>query len=232
MTRLTHLARRAAALALLLSASASAQAHALPVLAHAAIIGGAPAPGGTLPSLAEIFDLRGRELGQCSGTVIAPSLVLTAGHCVVNMRTGVPRRASGFKVLTFDGAPASGEQQASTVSSVIVYEGFRRRVDDGDAALLVLSAPVSVPPIRLAAGSDHSELAAGTTATIAGWGKTQDRQLRLTEGLRSADTVVQAPRWCERNAPPFFLRGEICAIDPPSYVTGACNGDSGGPLLI
>ena len=48
--------------------------------AHAAVIGGQPAAPGTFPWMAYVLDLRGSNIGQCSGTVVAPNLVLTAGH--------------------------------------------------------------------------------------------------------------------------------------------------------
>jgi secreted trypsin-like serine protease len=197
--------------------------------AHAAIIGGAPAARAAFPWLAEIVDVRGSEADQCTGTVVAPRLILTAGHCVENMRTGKLREASGFTVLSFAGATATGEPNVSTVSAVIAYEGFKRGVDDGDAALLVLSAPVGAPAVALATGA--GEPPPGTAATIVGWGRTGFTRRGPSEGLHSAGTAVQASPWCERHAPPFFARGELCALDPPSDATGACNGDSGGPLL-
>src|SRR5580704_767918 len=58
-------------------------------LAKAAIIGGAPAQAGMFASVAEILDIRGREVGQCTGTVVAANLVLTAGHCAENVKTGI-----------------------------------------------------------------------------------------------------------------------------------------------
>lgn len=66
---------------------------------------------------------------------------------------------------------------------------------------------------------------------MAGWGITAFGQRVPTEVLRSAGTVVQGRHWCASNAPPFNPRGEICTIAPPSYATGVCSGDSGGPLL-
>ena len=119
----------------------------------------------------------------------------------------------------------------STVLGVIVYPGLERKVDNGDVALLVLSTPTSAPPIALASPKQAKRLAAGAPATIVGWGKTAFEQTTLTEQLQSASTVVQARKWCRRNAPPFFARSEICTITPPSYATGVCQGDSGGPLL-
>ncbi|HSZ70603.1 MAG TPA: trypsin-like serine protease [Solirubrobacteraceae bacterium] len=199
--------------------------------AHAAVIGGSPAPAGTFASVAEVLDFRGKIVGQCTGTVVAPHLVLTAGHCAEDVETGIMDKAAGYRVLT-GGVQEAGERQISTVTGVIVDEDFHRRVDDGDAALLVLATATTAPPIRLATAAERRRVHAGMRATVAGWGKTRYEQQAPTPQLYWADTVVQAGRWCALNAPPFYARNEICAIDPPNYQTGACNGDSGGPLLV
>jgi len=201
------------------------------VFAHEAIIGGKLAPIGQLASVADIIDVQGRRAIQCTGTVVAPTLVLTAGHCAVNMRTGIANAVSGYRVLTGTVSGAGAEGQVSAVVGVLVYESFHRRLDTGDAALLVLSTPTMAPPITLASADDAARATAGVVATLAGWGDARYRQRKLTDRLRSADTVLQAPHWCSRNAPPFFAGSEICTIDPPRYATGACHGDSGGPLL-
>jgi secreted trypsin-like serine protease len=211
------------------SPGATAQARTPP--AHAAIIGGSSVAPGALASVAEILDLKGGEIGQCTGTVIAPSLVLTAGHCVENIETAREDRPSGYRVLTGAVSHAGANAQVSMVSQVIVYEGFARKDDDGDAALLVLSAPTSAPAMKLATAADAAALRPGATDTLAGWGETRFGQNAPSEALRSATTVVQTTRWCAHNAPPFFAGGEICTIDAPSYATGACFGDSGGPLF-
>jgi secreted trypsin-like serine protease len=196
-----------------------------------AIIGGEAAQTGTFPSLAYVVDFQGQLAYQCTGTVIAPSLVLTAGHCAANMQTGTPFNASGFRVVTGAVDPLRPGDLVSTVLGVIVYPGLERRVDNGDVALLVLSTPTSAPPIALASPAEAKRLTGGTPATIVGWGKTAYEQATLTEQLQSASTVVQAHKWCRRNAPPFYPHSEICTITPPSYTTGVCQGDSGGPLL-
>ena len=202
----------------------------LPARAHEAIIGGATARAGAFASVAEVIDLKGRSIGQCTGTVVAPSLVLTAGHCAENIETGTVNAASGYRVLTEPAGGTPTERQVSTVSGVLVYEGFLRKVDAGDAALLVLSTPTTAPAITLAS-SDAGALRAGSSATITGWGDTFYAQRLPTEALHWAGTVVQGDRWCKRNAPPFYASEELCTIDPPSYATGVCFGDSGGPLL-
>ncbi|MFZ2112906.1 MAG: serine protease [Solirubrobacteraceae bacterium] len=214
--------------AVLLPAVLAATALAPPATA---IIGGATAQTGTFPSLAYVVDFQGQFAYQCTGTVIAPSLVLTAAHCAENMQTGTPFSASGFRVVTGALDPLQAGEPVSTVLGVILYPGLERKVDNGDVALLVLSTPTSAPPIALAGPKQAKRLAAGMPATIVGWGKTVYEQTSLTEQLQSASTVVQARKWCRRNAPPFFARSEICTITPPSYATGVCQGDSGGPLI-
>lgn len=209
---------------------ASAKARPTP-RAHSAIIGGSAVHPGSFPSLAYVIDIQGSYAYQCSGTVVAPSLVLTAGHCAENTKTGVRFKPSGYRIVTGAVDPLTPGATISRVIGVIVYPAFARRLDQGDAALLVLASPVSAPPIALATASAMKRLKAGSQAMMAGWGLTSFAQRLPTETLQSADTVVQGRRWCASNAPPFSAKGEICGIAPPSYATGACSGDSGGPLL-
>jgi trypsin len=215
-----------APIAIALKAHRSAHAF-----AHESIIGGTAAEDGSFPSLAYIVDVEGSYVYQCTGTVVAPNLILTAGHCAEDMRTGVVNKPTGYRVVTGSVDPMT-PAQVSTVVGLIVYPGLVRRFDDGDAALLVLATPTTAPAVMLATGSETGRLQAGSLAVMAGWGTTSYEQKLPTERLRSATTVVQGRRWCTVNAPPFFGQNEICAIAPPSYATGACSGDSGGPLLV
>ena len=99
--------RRAAAVVLGLTAVSAAVA--LPGVAaarsrpkaHAAIVGGASAPSGSWPWLAFIDDNQG-SLGDwnCTGTVVAPNLVLTAAHCAEDPPSGVIDNPSDFTVVT------------------------------------------------------------------------------------------------------------------------------------
>ena len=197
--------------------------------AHAAVIGGQPAEPGTFPWMAYVLDFRGNEVGQCSGTVVAPDLVLTAGHCAEDMQTGVVNEASGYRVLTgnVDAAAPESERQVSGVTRVIVCPCHDRHTAVGDVALLQLSTPTTAPAVTLA-----SSPPAGTAALLAGWGDTRYNQATLIERLQWAPTVVQRPQWCEREASQFSPASELCTIDPPTRQTGVCNGDSGGPLLV
>ncbi len=197
--------------------------------AHVAVIGGQSAEPGTFPWMAYVLDFRGTGVGQCSGTVVAPNLILTAGHCAENTQTGVVNEASGYRVITgnVDAAAPETERQSSQVSRVIPCPCRDRHTAVGDVALLVLSTPTTAPAIALA-----SSPPGGTAARLAGWGRTYAKQESSVERLQWAQTVVQSPDWCEREASQFSPASEICTIDPANHQTGACNGDSGGPLLV
>jgi Trypsin len=179
--------------------------------------------------MAYILDFDGEGAGQCSGTVVAPNLVLTAGHCAENTQNGALNQVSGYRVLTgnVDAFAPETEAQVSTVSRVIACPCFDRHTKVGDVALLELATPTSAPAVTLA------PLPRGGAAVIlAGWGDTYYKQNTPVEQLRWAPTVVQSPGWCEREASPFSPASETCTIEQPDRQTGACNGDSGGPLLL
>jgi secreted trypsin-like serine protease len=202
--------------------------------ARAAIVGGAPAEDGTYPWLAYIWRKTGEETFVCSGTVVAPNVVLTAGHCAEQLTTGVPYEPSDYVVVTGNVDWTASPRTLSGVARVIVYPGFDRSSLVGDAALLVLSTPTSQPALTLASyPSDVALLAGGTSAIVAGWGETKKEAKDATTRLQWAPTVMQLPGYCESNqfTSPFYERYELCATYPPKFETGVCFGDSGGPLI-
>jgi hypothetical protein len=201
-------------------------------LAKAAIIGGVEPDPGTFPFLAYIVDKRGEEVSFCTGTVLSVNVILTAGHCAEDTETGLINEPSGYAIVTGNVEWTSSARQVTGVSKVIVYPEYSRSQATADAALLVLSAPITAPSISLATWpSDSPALEAGKLALLAGWGKTYYEQETLTERLRWAETVMQKPSYCETHAPTFYPSQELCVIYPPNYETGACLGDSGGPLI-
>jgi V8-like Glu-specific endopeptidase len=195
------------------------------------IIDGSDALQSDWPFMAFIayFDAGGNPVFNCTGTVVAPNVVLTAGHCGVDDTTGAPLDPAGFAVVTGSVDWTNTDQrQVSPVSQVIVNPSWDPVSDTFDAALLVLSKPTAAPAIPLAANADAYLEQAGTPAYIAGWGDTDSTPLPAV--LQWASTVVQDPAYCSQFDPYFDSSSELCAVNPPDYLTGTCNGDSGGPL--
>jgi hypothetical protein len=179
--------------------------------------------------------------GTCSGTVIAANVVLTAGHCAVDIDTLNTYDPSDYQVMTGSLNDLSGGQE-SGVSDVVPYPDFERVtssrgiVADNDLALLQLSTPTSAPTLPYATSADNYLYDAGTPTQFAGWGLTSSASDVLPDSLQTASTVVQSSIYCQQQANITFGTiydgsAEVCAIDAPSYNEGICSGDSGGPLV-
>ena len=69
--------------------------------ATASIVGGTPAAPGTFGALAFVTSqVSPTSAMACTGSVIAPAVVLTAAHCLVDEQSGAQRSASGVTVVT------------------------------------------------------------------------------------------------------------------------------------
>jgi secreted trypsin-like serine protease len=199
--------------------------------AHVTIVGGRAAIGASLNSLALVSDEVPGELDSCSGTVIAPTVVLTAGHCAES-ESGAIYGVSGYTVVTNSLALHDPGSERSSVSRVIVEPQFNRRSGSDDAALLILATPSTAQPIALAGSADVPSRYAVVPAVIAGWGRTSYFRHGVSPVLRWAPTVVQSSAWCNQYASGFVSSAQLCAIDAPNELTAPCAGDSGGPLIV
>lgn len=206
--------------------------------ASASIVGGTAAATEEWPWAAFILaaDQRGEGF-SCTGSVIAPTLILTAGHCVEDIITGQRTPVGRYAVVT--GSLDIRDEtirQVSKVRKTFVYPDFNRFKVHGDAAILELATPTTAPAIALAGPADAALLAANTPTWIAGWGLSGPlAKLKRTPVLRRAATFVQRRLYCRNHARayyPFFNYSlQLCTITPPGFAIGTCHGDSGGPAL-
>ena len=121
-----------------------------------AVVGGTAVKPGAYPFAAAIGDAKGSY--YCGGTLIAPTVVLTAAHCLTERRTAL----TDLRVLV-------GTGNAAGVAGVFLHPKFDGVTMHYDAALLLLDrAATGVRTLPMATTSPL----AGTTVTAAGWGKT------------------------------------------------------------
>lgn len=211
--------------------------------AQSSVIGGEPASSAEFPWLAWIKSSDPAGKFTCTGSVIAPRVILTAGHCVKGMdpftRALEAAPASFFRVVTGSSNHRKGTGRTeSTVEQVVFYPSFSTARLQTDAGLLILSEPVQAPALALATPSDGALLAAGTQIRIAGWGMTASNAGDRPDTARTGTLEIQGAGFCLRRTDRkpngsihYTPSRQLCALDRPDLETSGCHGDSGGPAV-
>ncbi len=175
-----------------------------------AIVGGAPADAELKAATAMIVSTRG---AACTGVVLAPTVLLTAAHCV--------QPAADYAVVVFE---ASGPRLIP-ISRIAVHPGFdpnsfetRRPTPDLALARLSESLPASFRPATLT--SEVALPARRGGFVIAGFGVTRDGDGKSAGTLRMA------------SLPSIGTTGGIMVRLSDGAAKGGCTGDSGGPVLL
>ena len=203
-----------------------------------AVVGGTAVPDGKLRYVANI-SIAGA--GSCTGTLIAPDWVMTAGHCgsitgaVVPTPIGWPGPTIDVKLgsVHTDGSGAEDH----TVKQVVVDSDYIVTNGDGnDVTLLQLDQLSAVRPVKIAAVGERHIWDPGKAATIAGFGLTSQDAQQPPDTMQRAKVPIQADADCANAYPngvgggSFDARTMLCAGYPQGG-TDTCQGDSGGPLL-
>jgi secreted trypsin-like serine protease len=225
------LALCACALALLLAPAAAAAAPG----AAASIIGGHPATIEEFPSLAYIQAEEGKHGFACTGSVVAPRIVLTAAHCVEDVEKGTITAAARYALSTGVADPSqAAKANVFHVLATHVFPGFDPGVLHGDAAILVIDRPTPAPPIPLAGPDDAALYAGGAEAQLTGWGLTRAGAKEAPANLRATTTVVKPAKFCKQKTSPFYKpylpSAQACVLST-NRASGGCFGDSGGPAI-
>jgi len=191
-----------------------------------AIVGGSEAAPGEFPSVAEItFGAFG-----CTGTLISPDTVLSAGHCGSLTGAGFASPASypPAAVTVRIGSNRSGQGEQVPVSKVIVSPSYLAS-DGNDVSLLKLSGNSSKVPNKIAGSGERGLWTPGTLATIAGFGATSEGGSG-SPTLRKARVPITTDAYCGSAYSNFDPSTMVCAGYPEGGVD-SCQGDSGGPLF-
>ncbi|MFM9108317.1 MAG: S1 family peptidase [Chloroflexota bacterium] len=201
------------------------RANAAPV--ESEIVGGKKVRQGEDSFMVVIRFSSGSGVFQCSGTLLDPTHVLTAAHCVTDgsaLYTGH---------VVYYGSVRFSTARSVAASVATPHPGFDPMRLRNDVAVLKLDAPVSGPNVafvRLPVIGSHKYEKAGTEVVASGWGATSESGGPVND-LREAPLQIVAFNQCKGiwKMAGLTLGGmHVCAW---AANKDTCFGDSGGPLF-
>jgi endonuclease G len=192
-------------------------APAIAVAGPTPVVGGENAPSGKWPDVAAVL-WSGQQ--ACTGTLIAPTVVITAGHCNDPSLTSV---LIGTNSLAH---PEDGE--TITVQKRIEYPSSQSSID---VTVLVLDHEANEPARAIASGWARLDIQNGAAIELVGYGAIDVNGNNYIDELQQAETKITdsdctASSGCNLDARPD---GELGA---GGMGIDTCSGDSGGPLYL
>ncbi|MGW3285130.1 S1 family peptidase [Streptomyces sp. NPDC001002] len=217
--RSSRAAMRSAAVVTATLTAAALWAAATPA---SAVKGGGPATTDARPYAMKI-ELDGGPF--CGGTLVTPTKVLTAGHCVES--------AGDVSALRVIGGRTKVDSTGGTVRKVTSYRLDSRYGAPGyayDAAVLTLDRPMPYRTIPVAGPKDAKLVADGRKATVLGWGRTGpgESATRLKQATLLLSPVADCQPYTDPDTDPATM---LCGMPRPGTTDSICPGDSGGPLV-
>ncbi|EFN55486.1 hypothetical protein CHLNCDRAFT_133858 [Chlorella variabilis] len=222
----------------------------------------APATGSTVyPWVASLrVDDGVGEWHFCAGTLIAPSVIMTAASCVVDPNTGstlddkikLPLvRIGGYRRR----GDAPGDYDQRKVTRVVVHPdfswGFLEDTPDNDIALMLLDAPSTRRPIALPRHTAKPQLPVrvGDDLWALGWDWTPRSELQELQQTRLRMLPLSDCQRLQRGAgdggselevgqqgPDFLSNSMLCDVDaangPVAPLVGPCFGDGGAAHFV
>ncbi|AKV03788.1 hypothetical protein AKJ09_10451 [Labilithrix luteola] len=199
---------------------------------RSAILGGTTSSA-TDDAVIKIYGTGGpRVPTQCTGVLVAPTLILTARHCVTsglvnNSASQCVLGSETYPIETFViyVGPTSTQVRSFKVKRVVV--DFDSDKCDQDIAGLELTEPVtgvSIPTLELDTLPKVAD-----PVTLVGWGRATDESVTYPEARqRGTGTVVGLGAGTYKNA-----HGDNLSSDGAYLISSvtACEGDSGSPLF-
>jgi secreted trypsin-like serine protease len=171
----------------------------------------------------------------CSGTLIAPTVFLTAAHCTVSLEAdGITEMWVTFSSDYDEDATSPAGLIAGTPVSHPDF-GTGGASDTHDIAVVLLEdAPAGITPAQLPTAGLLDQLKATRqlrtqTFTAVGYGTAREDKTGGPHGFLDADGVRMYALQSALNLEKAWL---LLSMNPSTGSGGACYGDSGGPHFL
>lgn len=169
-------------------------------------------------------DSRTELSGLCSGVLVGCSTFVTAAHCICTDIAGAGTCAKPDRRCEHSLEVFLQHAGLFTVRNVAVDPDFAFGTR-GDVAVITLDKPVTgIAPSRINLGQ---RVAPGTHGTVVGFGRTSAETSSAHDaGLKRFRSIAT------EDCPPCMPEDRLLCWTSARERPGACEGDSGGPLLI
>ncbi|XP_034232033.1 brachyurin-like isoform X2 [Thrips palmi] len=166
----------------------------------------------------------------CGGSIIAPTWILTAGHCVDPL--------TEFHVvvgaLTMPKGHEASRQRFKT-NRRFLHPRYDVKFLDNDIGMLQLPTSIEfnifVQAVALPSYSAATVDWTGVEARVSGWGKTTDLADHNSPMLKFTTLKVVANAVCEHVYGNTMIANKLC-LSSDDGGHGVCQGDSGGALVV
>ncbi|XP_037038696.1 trypsin 3A1-like [Bradysia coprophila] len=169
---------------------------------------------------------------QCGGSILKPNLILTAGHCVKDFKTGHVYGPDQYFIYVGSSMKQGGD--VHTVKNVHLHPKYQGPESHyfHDMALLELNEAISLDQnkaiVPIAQASDKTN--PGEDVFVSGWGFNPDHP--SDNRLYQVHLTVKSAKACKDKVG----GGTVKEIEEHNICAGGknkahCQGDSGGPLI-
>jgi hypothetical protein len=173
----------------------------------------------------------------CGGSLVAPTIVVTAAHCIYD------NPGPGFGADTFYSVFTGRTVLSSSAGQEIEFENYYVFTDGGgnplydpntnawDVVFVELAASSVSPTIQIAGADEAAVWAAGRTAYATGWGATSEGG-PSPDGLRAVEIGMLADSTCASAYGGGYDASVMACAGVLAGGRDTCQGDSGGPLVV